>query len=39
MKNEIKSSIYQITAELDGSFSAEYGIGLAKKTQRLQFKS
>jgi len=39
MKNEIKSSIYQITAELDGSFSAEHGIGLAKKQELKDFSS
>ena len=39
MKNEIKSAIYQITAELDGSFSAEHGIGLAKKQELKDFSS
>ena len=39
MKNEIKSSIYKITAELDGSFSAEHGIGLAKKQELRDFSS
>jgi len=39
MKNEIKTSIYQITAELDGSFSAEHGIGLAKKQELKDFSS
>ena len=39
MKNEIKSSIYQLTAELDGSFSAEHGIGLAKKQELKDFSS
>ena len=39
MKNEIKSSIYQITSELDGSFSAEHGIGLAKKQELKDFSS
>ena len=39
MKNEIKFSIYQITAELDGSFSAEHGIGLAKKQELKDFSS
>ena len=28
MKPEIKSSIYNITSKLGGSFSAEHGIGL-----------
>jgi FAD/FMN-containing dehydrogenase len=36
---EIKSSIYQITSELDGSFSAEHGIGLAKKQELKDFSS
>ena len=39
MKNEIKSSIYQLTAELDGSFSAEHGIGLAKKQELKDYSS
>ena len=39
MKNKIKSSIYQITSELDGSFSAEHGIGLAKKQELKDFSS
>jgi len=39
MKNEIKTSIYQITAELDGSFSAEHGIGLEKKQELKDFSS
>jgi FAD/FMN-containing dehydrogenase len=39
IKNKIKSSIYQITSELDGSFSAEHGIGLAKKQELKDFSS
>jgi FAD/FMN-containing dehydrogenase len=39
MKNEIKSVVYKITAELDGSFSAEHGIGLAKKQELKDFSS
>ena len=39
MKNEIKSLVYKITAELDGSFSAEHGIGLAKKQELKDFSS
>jgi FAD/FMN-containing dehydrogenase len=39
MKNEIKSLVYKITAELDGSFSAEHGIGLAKKQELQDFSS
>jgi len=36
IKHKVKSSIYDITAKLDGSFSAEHGIGVAKK-QELQY--
>ena len=39
MKDEIKSSIYQIISDLDGSFSAEHGIGLAKKQELKKFSS
>ena len=39
MKSKIKSSIYDITADLDGSFSAEHGIGLAKKQELKDFSS
>ena len=39
MKNEIKSLVYKITAELDGSFSAEHGIGMAKKQELKDFSS
>ena len=39
MKPKIKSSIYNITSKLDGSFSAEHGIGLAKKQELKDFSS
>jgi len=39
MKNKIKFLIYQLTAKLDGSFSAEHGIGLAKKQELQDFNS
>jgi FAD/FMN-containing dehydrogenase len=38
-KSEIKRNINDITAELHGSFSAEHGIGLAKKQELEQYKS
>jgi FAD/FMN-containing dehydrogenase len=31
LREKIKSSVYDLTMQLDGSFSAEHGIGLAKK--------
>ena len=39
MKSKIKSSIYDITAKLDGSFSAEHGIGVAKKQELKYYTS
>ena len=36
---KIKSLIYDLTMELDGSFSAEHGIGLAKKEQLAIYSS
>ena len=39
MESEIKTSIYKITAQLDGSFSAEHGIGIAKKQELKDFSS
>jgi len=39
MKPKIKSSIYDITSKLDGSFSAEHGIGKAKKQELKKYSS
>ena len=38
-KSEIKTNINDITAKFHGSFSAEHGIGLAKKQELEQYKS
>jgi FAD/FMN-containing dehydrogenase len=38
-KSEIKTNVNDITAKLHGSFSAEHGIGLAKKQELEQYKS
>ena len=38
-KDEIKANIYDIAAKLDGSFSAEHGVGLAKKNELVKYKS
>jgi len=38
-KSEIKTNINDITAKLHGSFSAEHGVGLAKKQELKQYKS
>jgi len=39
IKSEIKTNINDITAKLHGSFSAEHGVGLAKKQELKQYKS
>ena len=39
LKDEIKKSLYDITNELDGSHSAEHGIGLAKKEELKKYSS
>ena len=39
LKDEIKTSLYDITNELDGSYSAEHGIGLAKKEELKKYSS
>jgi FAD/FMN-containing dehydrogenase len=39
IKSGIKTNINDITAKLNGSFSAEHGIGLAKKQELEQYKS
>ena len=36
---EITTRVYDITAELDGSFSAEHGIGMLKKHELERYKS
>ena len=36
---EITSRVHDIAAELDGSFSAEHGIGVLKKHELLRYKS
>ncbi len=38
-KSEILANINDITAKLDGSFSAEHGVGLAKKQELKKYKS
>ena len=38
-KSEIIANINDITAKLDGSFSAEHGVGLAKKQELKKYKS
>jgi len=38
-KSEITTNINDITAKLDGSFSAEHGVGLAKKQELKKYKS
>ena len=39
LKEQIKTSIYDITTELNGSYSAEHGIGLAKKEELKKYSS
>jgi FAD/FMN-containing dehydrogenase len=39
IKSQIKSSVYQVVNALDGSYSAEHGIGLAKKEELKCFSS
>ena len=39
LKDEIKKSLYDITNELDGSHSAEHGIGLAKKEELKKYRN
>jgi len=39
IKSEIKTNINDITAKLHGSFSAEHGVGLAKKQELKHYKS
>jgi len=38
-KSEIITNINDITAKLDGSFSAEHGVGLTKKQELVKYKS
>lgn len=39
LREKIKSLIYDLTMQLDGSFSAEHGIGLAKKNELMKYSS
>lgn len=39
MKSKIKKSVYDILEKLEGSFSAEHGIGLAKKQELRDYSS
>ena len=39
LKDQIKASIYDITMELEGSYSAEHGIGLTKKEELKKYSS
>ena len=39
MALKIKTSVYDLTIELDGSYSAEHGIGLAKKSELTKYSS
>ena len=39
LREKIKTSVYDITIELDGSYSAEHGIGLAKKSELTKYSS
>ena len=39
LRDQIKESIYDLTMQLDGSFSAEHGIGLAKKEELKDYSS
>ncbi len=37
LRDVIKTSVYDITMQMDGSFSAEHGIGLAKKSELIKY--
>jgi len=39
LKDQIKTSIYDVVIELDGSYSAEHGIGLAKRNELKKYSS
>ena len=39
MKSKIKKSVYDIVEKLEGSFSAEHGIGLVKKRELMKYSS
>ena len=39
IKDKIKSSLYDLTMQLDGSYSAEHGIGQAKKSELKKYCS
>ena len=36
-RDKIKTSVYDLTMQMDGSFSAEHGIGLAKKSELIKY--
>jgi len=38
-RDKIKTSVYDLTMKLDGSYSAEHGIGLAKKRELRKYSS
>jgi FAD/FMN-containing dehydrogenase len=37
LRDKIKTSVYDLTLQMDGSFSAEHGIGLAKKSELIKY--
>ena len=39
LRDKIKTSVYDLTMQMDGSFSAEHGIGLAKKSELIKYSS
>ena len=39
LRDKIKISVYDLTMQMDGSFSAEHGIGLAKKSELIKYSS
>ena len=39
LRDKIKASVYDLTMQMDGSFSAEHGIGLAKKSELIKYSS
>ena len=39
LRDKIKTSVYDLTMELNGSYSAEHGIGLAKKSELTKYSS
>ena len=39
LRDKIKTSVYDLTMQLDGSFSAEHGIGIVKKEELRSYNS